>query len=161
MENENLEETVSGNSPDPVEGEEVSPVPETDILPSEEIVEDVEETAPPVSENETGRDAAVLGPEENGETENENTYEMENGNEDFYDSVSGNGIMGDSPGADAPATYVVNYYMTEVPAQDVVPLWENNISNFSTSEMLLFLIFLLLLVQFVHNIFKGSHWLKG
>ena len=63
MENEIMEETVSGNTTDPVEGEENTPVSETDILPSEEIMEDVTETAPPVSEGETGGSTAVLVPE--------------------------------------------------------------------------------------------------
>ena len=126
-------------------------------------MENGEETTPDIPENQTGVDAAVLDPEEEtGETEEENIYEMENGNEDFYGSVSNNDIMGDGSGSDAPPDYnVTNYYTMEVPAEEVIPLWENSISNFSTSEMLLFLIFLLLLAQFIHKIFKGSHWLKG
>ena len=179
MENENIEEIIPEGTPDPVEGEESIPDTSPDILPDETDMENGEETIDDVPSDETGGDSSLLIPEEapeevpeetpeetleeeTGETENEDIYEMENGNEDFYGSVSDNGIMGDGTDADAPANYnVTNYYTTEVPAEEVIPLWENSISNFSTSEMLLFLIFLLLLVQFVHKIFKGSHWLKG
>ena len=163
MENEIIEEVVQEVPSDPVETEENIPDSPPDVLPGETDMENGEETVDDVPSDETGGDSSVLVPEEETpeeETENEDIYEMENGNEDFYDSVSDNDFVGDGSGSDASADYnVTNYYSMET--EEVIPLWENNISNFSTSEMLLFLIFILLLVQFIHNLFKGSHWLKG
>ena len=155
MENENITENIPEGTPDPVELKEDTPVPETGVLSDTEIVEDVPETSGDVPQNEDIPDSSILGEI----TEQENIYEMENGNENFYESVSDNGLMGNSSDTDASSGSVTNYYTMET--EEVIPLWENKISNFSTSEMLLFLIFLLLLVQFIHNIFKGSHWLKG
>lgn len=155
MENENITEIIPEGTPVPVEVKEDTPVPETGVLSDTEIVEDIPETSGDVPEGEDIPDSSVL--EEI--TEQENIYEMENGKENFYESVSDNGFMGDGFDTGAPADSVTNYYTMET--EEVIPLWENKISNFSTSEMLLFLIFLLLLVQFIHNIFKGSHWLKG
>ena len=155
MENENITENIPEGTPDPVEVKEDTPVFETDVLSGTEIVEDGPETSGDVPQNEDIPDSSVL--EEI--TEQENIYEMENGNENFYESVSDNGLMGNSSDTGVPSGSVTNYYAMET--EEVIPLWENKISNFSTSEMLLFLIFLLLLVQFIHNIFKGSHWLKG
>jgi len=177
MENEIIEEVIQDVPTDPVETETDIPVSEETVLPDQETLEDVPETAPDVPPNENISDSSILddaetipeenleetlteSEEENGDIENENIYEMENGYEDFYESVSGNDI-GDG-GSASPVTgdtYVTYNYTMET--EEVIPLWENNISNFSTSEMLLFLIFILLLVQFIHNLFKGSHWLKG
>lgn len=180
MENEIIEEVVQEVPTDPVETETDISVSEETVLPDQETLEDVPETAPDVSPDENNSDSPILddvetipeenleetltgSEEENGDIENENIYEMENGYENFYESVSGNGIGdGGSTSSDVDTgdgIYVTNYYTMET--EEVIPLWENNISNFSTSEMLLFLIFILLLVQFIHNLFKGSHWLKG
>ena len=155
MEHENITEIIPDVASDLVETKENTAVFETDLLSVSETLEDVPETFSDVSEDEAFPDTPDVG----GVTENETIYEMENGNEDFYDSVSDNGLMGNSSDTDASSGSVTNYYTMET--EEVIPLWENKISNFSTSEMLLFLIFLLLLVQFIHNIFKGSHWLKG
>ena len=181
MENEIIEEVIPEVPTDSVETETDISVSEETILPDQETLEDVPETAPDVSPDEDFSDSPILGEEETtpeiesttpeeipeteidgegGEFEDENYVEMENGYDDFYDSVSVNDI-GDG-GSASPVTgdtYVTYNYTME--QEEIIPLWENNISNFSTSEMLLFLIFILLLVQFIHNLFKGSHWLKG
>ena len=165
MENEIIEEVVQEVPTDSVETETDISVSEEIVLPDQETFEDVPETVPDVPTDENITDSPILGDtetnteEENGDTDNENSVDMENGNEDFYDAVSGNDVGDGGSTSSADDTYVTNYYTMET--EEVIPLWENNISNFSTSEMLLFLIFILLLVQFIHNLFKGSHWLKG
>lgn len=164
MENEYIEETIPENTEIPVENpsdpeilpSDVVPAPEVQETPSDVLPDENISDSPVLEETETGTETT----EENGEIENEEIVEMENGNEDFYDSVSGNDIGdGSTSSSGTDDTYVTNFYTME--ETEVVPLWDMNISEFSTSEMLLFLIFILLLVQFIHNIFKGSHWLKG
>ena len=172
MENEIITEIVPDVPQAPVETETDIPVPET--LPDVEIVENVSPSVEDVSTDENIPDTPILEEEipetnldpetnieintENGDFENEI---MENESESSTDTgnLSGNADynVGSVSGNDVQP-YTVNYYAETT---ETIPLWENNISNFSTSEMLLFLIFILLLVQFIHNIFKGSHWLKG
>lgn len=93
-----------------------------------------------------------------GELTNEKDNKLESGSGTGSDSLSGDADV-DRESDVAIPDYVVNYYMAV--EEEPSPLWEKNLSDFSTSEMLLFLIFLLLLVQFVHKIFKGSHWFRG
>lgn len=174
MENEIITEIIPDVSETPVEAQTDPPVLETDVLPPAETLEDVPPSAPDVPTSEDFPDSPVLDGEmpetnldqnldpenniENGDMENETTV-LDNGNETGAGSVSGNDIGdGSTPSDMDELPYTLNYYAETT---ETIPLWENNISNFSTSEMLLFLIFILLLVQFIHNIFKGSHWLKG
>lgn len=171
MENENIQENIPETTPDAVEIETDIPVSETDMVPAPETTETTSDVLPdenisdsPILEEEipeTNLDPN-LDPEtsmEIGETENETTEILDNGNETNTGSLSDNDIGdGSTPSDMDKLPYTINYYAETT---ETIPLWENNISNFSTSEMLLFMIFLLLLVQFIHNIFKGSHWLKG
>ena len=174
MENEIMEEIIPDVSETPVEGQTDTPVLETDVLPPAETLEDVPSTAPDVPTSEDIPDSPVLDGEmpetnldqnldleniiENGDMENENiTDGSESGTDNSNLSGDADHNVGSVSGNDLQP-YTVNYYAETT---ETIPLWENNISNFSTSETLLFLIFILLLVQFIHNIFKGSHWLKG
>ena len=147
MENEILEKNISQNSQNPLESEENASLHPEDVLFSETILEDEAGASASVPESETNEVSDVL---ESGEVKNE----------DIYNSVSDN-AMSFLDGYGGSSSAVTNYYSLEMPAEEVVPLWEKQISDFSTTEMLLFLIFLLLLVRFVHDIFKGSHFLKG
>lgn len=172
MENEIMEENILETQETPLESEENNQVlPENDI-PDTPVVEDVPESPDNVPESEVVTDSAVLEEtetetdiieesgttKEDGEIADEEIVYMQNGNEDFYSSLSGNDVMGDSSGTSG-TTYVTNYY--EIVEEQTLPLWESNISDLTSTDMLLFMIFILLLVQFIHNLFKGSHWFKG
>lgn len=159
MENENIENNLLENTEIPLEDSENTPVLPEDVLPDEEIVEEIEESVEDVLENETSNDTTdktvtVVG------SGNETYVEMNNGAEEFYDSVSDNNFdYEEIYDTSTTHTYVTNVY--EVVEEPSVPLWESDISELNTTDTLLFLILLLLLVQFIHNIFKGSHWFKG
>ena len=78
------------------------------------------------------------------------------GNNAFSYGVSDNDI---GNGGSYTNYYVTNVY--EVVQEKEVPnIWETNISDFGTTDFLLFMIFILLLVQFLHKLFKGSHWFR-
>lgn len=152
MENENIENNVLENTESPVEDPANSPVLPEDVLPNEETLEEIQETTENLSENETGDDSTtVTTVGSNGET----YVEMTDGSESFYDE---NMEFSYDEITDT-YNYITNVY--EVVEEPSVPLWESDISELNTTDTLLFLIFLLLLVQFIHNIFKGSHWFKG
>lgn len=171
MENEIMEENILEIQETPLESEENNPVSETDVVPDKEVVEAVPETSSNVPEGEDIADSTVLGEtetetevigetktiEENGETADEEIVHMQDGSEDFYTALSDNDIVGDSSGSSGD-TYYVTY---EIVQEESPLLWDSNISDLSSTDMLLFMIFLLLLVQFIHNLFKGSHWFKG
>ena len=159
MENENIENNILENTESPVEDPTSSSVLPQDVLPNEETMEEIQETAQDVLENETSNDTTdktvtVVG------SGNETYVEMNNGAEEFYDSVSDNNFdYEEIYDTSTSHTYVTNVY--EVVEESSVPLWESDISELNTTDTLLLLIFLLLLVQFIHNIFNGSHWFKG
>ena len=141
-------------------------IPTTDILYDEEnletgeiSVEELPQTPsseiPPVLEDNYEDEMEI----ENGEIENdENIVEIENGSENVFGDVSGNDIDFGSYYDTLPNYYVTNVY--EVVEEVETPLWIKDFSDYTTTEMLLFLIFILLFVQFVHKLFKGSHWFK-
>lgn len=159
MENENIENNILENTESPMEDPTNSPVLPEDVLPNEETMEEIQAPTQDVLENEAGNDSTgktvtVVG------SGNETYVEMNNGAEEFYDSVSDNNFdYEEIYDTSTTHTYVTNVY--EVVEEPSVPLWESDISELNTTDTLLFLILLLLLVQFIHNIFKGSHWFKG
>ena len=154
MENENIENNLLENTQSPVEDPENYPVLPEDVLPSEEIVEEMEETIEDVHEDETSNDISqstttIVG------SDGETFVEMNDGSEEFYDSDT----EFDYDEITDTYNYVTNVY--EIVEEEEMPLWESDISELGRTDTLLLLIFLLLLVQFIHNIFKGSHWFKG
>lgn len=152
MENENFESNILENTESPMENPTNSPVLPEDVLPNEETMEEIQETTENLSEDEIGDDSTtVTTVGSNGET----YVEMTDGSESFYDE---NMEFSYDEITDT-YNYITNVY--EVVEEPSVPLWESDISELNTTDTLLFLIFLLLLVQFIHNIFKGSHWFKG
>ena len=173
MENENIEESLLETTETPLESEENNPVPETDTVLVQETLENVPETSDDVSDSENVTDSPILEEteteteiveetetetaEENGEVTNEEIVFMQDGSEDFYSTLSGNDVMGDGS-ASSGDTYYVTY---EVVQEESPLLWDSNILELSSTDMLLFMIFLLLLVRFIHDFFKGSHWFKG
>lgn len=159
MENENIENNLLENSQSPLEDPENNSFLTTDVLPSEEIVEEIEEPVEDVLENEIIDDipqstVTIVG--SGGET----YVETDNGYDDIFNSVSDNEISyEDIMDTSTEHTYVTNVY--EIVEEEETPLWDSDISELGRTDTLLLLIFLLLLVQFIHNIFKGSHWFKG
>lgn len=154
MENENIENNIMENTESPLEVPEISPDFTTDVLPNQEIVEEMQETIEDVHENETGNDISqstttIVG------SDGEIFVEMNDGSEDFYDTNT----EFDYDEIMDTYNYVTNVY--EIVEEEEIPLWESDISELGRTDTLLLLIFLLLLVQFIHNIFKGSHWFKG
>lgn len=154
MENENIENNLLENTQSPVENPENNPDITTDVLPSDEIVEEMEETIEDVYEDETNNDipqstVTIVG------SDGETFVEMNDGSEEFYDTNT----EFDYDEITDTYNYVTNVY--EIVEEEEMPLWESDISQLGRTDTLLFLIFLLLLVQFIHNIFKGSHWFKG
>lgn len=154
MENENIENNIMENTQSPVEDPENNPVLTTDVLPSEKIVEEMEETIEDVYEDEIGNDISqstttIVG------SDGETFVEMNDGSEEFYDTNT----EFDYDEITDTYNYVTNVY--EIVEEEEIPLWDSDISELGRTDTLLFLIFLLLLVQFIHNIFKGSHWFKG
>ena len=159
MENENIENNLLENTQSLVEDPESNPALPEDVLPGEEIVEEIEEPVEDVLENEIIDDipqstVTIVG--SGGET----YVETDNGYDDFFNSVSDNEISyEDIMDTSTEHTYVTNVY--EIVEEEKTPLWDSDISELGRTDTLLLLIFLLLLVQFIHNIFKGSHWFKG
>lgn len=157
MENENIQDVLSEISTSPMEDPTNSSVLPEDVLPNEEVMEEVQESVEDVLEGEISNDSTdktvtIVG------SGNETYVEMNNGEEDFY-SVSDNNLSyEDIVDSSTNHTYVTNVY--EIVEEPSIPLWESDISELNTTDTLLLLIFLLLLVQFIHNIFKGSHWFK-
>lgn len=157
MEYENMENILPEVPEAPVEGETDIPILPEDVLPNEEVMEEVQESVEDVPPSETSNDSTdktvtIVG------SGNETYVEMNNGEEDFY-SVSDNNLSyEDIVDPSTNHTYVTNVY--EIVDEPSIPLWESDISELNTTDTLLLLIFLLLLVQFIHNIFKGSHWFK-
>lgn len=152
MENENIENNILENTESPMEDSTNSPVLPEDVLPNEETMEEIQETTENLSEDEIGDDSTtVTTVGSNGET----YVEMTDGSESFYDE---NMEFSYDEITDT-YNYITNVY--EVVEEPTIPLWDSDISELGTTDTLLFLIFLLLLVQFIHNIFKGSHWFKG
>ena len=155
MENENIENNLLENTQSTVEDPENNPVLTPDVLPSEEIVEEMEETIEDVHEDETSNDISqstttIVG------SDGETFVEMNDGSEEFYDSDT----EFDYDEIMDTYNYVTNVYEI-VEEEEEAPLWDSDISELGRTDTLLLLIFLLLLVQFIHNIFKGSHWFKG
>lgn len=72
------------------------------------------------------------------------------------DNLPENEITGDS--SSGSTYYVTNVY--EIVEEQASPLWDSSFHDMSAEVLLLCMIFLLLLVQFVHSFFKGSHWFK-
>lgn len=171
MENEIIEENILETPSIPLEGEENNPVSETGVVSGQETLEDVPETPDIVPEDETVSDSPILEKtetetdiaketeviENNGEVTNEEIVYMQDGSENFYPSLSVNDVLGDASGSSGD-TYYVTYEIVE---EESSLLWDSNISELSSTDMLLFMIFLLLLAQYIHNLFKGSHWFKG
>ena len=159
MENENIKNNLLENTESSVEDPENTPVLPENVLPDEEIVEEIEASVEDVLENEIIDDipqstVTIVG--SGGET----YVETDNGYDDFFDSVSDNEISyEDIMDTSTEHTYVTNVY--EIVEEEETPLWDSDISELGRTDTLLLLIFLLLLVQFIHNIFKGSHWFKG
>ena len=154
MENENIENNLLENTQSPVEDPENYPVLPEDVLPSEEIVQEMEETVEDVHEDEISNDISqstttIVG------SDGEIFVEMNDGSEEFYDTNT----EFDYDEIMDTYNYVTNVY--EIVEEEEMPLWDSDISELGRTDTLLLLIFLLLLVQFIHNIFKGSHWFKG
>ena len=154
MENEYIEEFVPEVQGDSLENTENMEIPTENVLPSMENMEEIQETTDKLFENEIGGTVTIVG------SNNETYVDMNDGSEDFYDSLSDNDISyEDIMDSSTEHTYVTNVY--EIVEEEEIPLWESDISELGRTDTLLLLIFLLLLVQFIHNIFKGSHWFKG
>lgn len=168
LENEILEETppdVVETPPDPVEDmENIQEFP-VDI-PSDDEMEITGETEilPPVVEGDTVdvleenlEDELEVVPEEVPEEVLEDLEEITVSD----NSISDNSISSTGDGNASSVSYTANYITMAAEEEPNYFEWQKPFSEFTTSEMLLLCIFLLLLVEFVHKIFKGSHWFKG
>lgn len=178
MENE-MEEIIQENSPDMLESEETMEIPVQDNLSDTEIVEEIQMPSDNLPENEITGDSSLIGESEQETIENTepgtispviediNTEESvaedsgqvleEDSKEAEYESLSGNSIQpGDS--SSGSTYYVTNVY--EIVEEQASPLWDSSFHDMSAEALLLCMIFLLLLVQFIHSFFKGSHWFK-
>ena len=159
MENENIEELIPEVQDNPVENTENIEILQENVLSDSENLEEIEEPLTDVLENEIIGNIpeptlTIVG--SNGEI----YVEMENGYDDAFESVSDNDISYDEiMDTSTVHNYVTNVY--EIVEEEEKPLWDSDISELGRTDTLLLLIFLLLLVQFIHNIFKGSHWFKG
>ena len=158
MENENNENNVAevteSNLENQESGENISP---SDI-PDNEVGEDVPQTSDEVLENENSEVSSVVDENEVELLVPEITGNETNMETDILDGDSNN-FVNDELNPYTPNTYVTNVY--EVVEEPVIPFWDSSFAEMSTTDTLLFLIFILLLVQFIHNFFKGSHWFKG
>ena len=151
MENEVIEE----NTQDILEVSPAAEILQADVLENENVFPSVFSVGENGDEfKDSEMDKLIDGELDNGE----NIIETENGMDFDFESVS------DNDGVFVPYDNLMsNYYVTnvyEVTKEDEIPLWETNIQDLGTTDFLLFLIFILLLVQFIHNLFKGSHWFK-
>lgn len=158
MENENNENNVAevteSNLENQESGENISP---SDI-PDNEVGEDVPQASDEILENENNEVSSVVDENEEDLLVPETTSNESDLETDVLYGDSNNSV-GNEFNSSTPNTYVTNVY--EVVEEPTIPFWENNIAELSVTDTLLFLIFILLLAQFIHNIFKGSHWFKG
>lgn len=158
MENENMEKELQDNETDILENQKSGKdVPPSDI-PDNEVGEDVPQTSDEILENENSEVSSVVDENEVELLDPEITGNETNMETDILDGDSGD-FVGDGFNSYTPDTYVTNVY--EVVEDPAVPFWDSSLAELSTTDTLLFLIFILLLAQFIHNIFKGSHWFKG
>lgn len=179
MEYENeMEEIIQDVVPDVLESEEIVEIPETDTIPDPETPEEIQTPSDPVSENETAGDLSLTEettPDETDQNETDQsdadpgeTDQDENGSEEADltetgseetspGTISGNSVEGESPSS-GDTYYVTNIY--EIVEETEVPLWDSSFRDMSAEVLLLCLIFFLLLAQFLHSFFKGSHWFK-
>ena len=158
MENENNENNVAAVTESNLEnqesGENISP---SDISDNE-VGEDVPQDSDEILENENNEVSSVVDENEEELLDPEITGNETNMETDILDGDSNN-FVNDELNPYTPNTYVTNVY--EVVEEPAVPFWDSSLAELSTTDTLLFLIFILLLAQFIHNIFKGSHWFKG
>lgn len=172
MENE-MEEIIQDIPQDVLESEETVEIYEEDSVPDPETPEEIQTPSDPVSENETAGDPSLTEettPDETdqNETDQDETDQNENGSEEADlpetgseetspGTISGNSAEGESPSS-GDTYYVTNIY--EIVEETEVPLWDSSFRDMSAEVLLLCMIFLLLLAQFIHSFFKGSHWFK-
>lgn len=175
LENEIMEENteiIPDTAPDPVENlenMEESPVDVPDDIENGDTGE-IENVSPDVVPGDT---LPEEGGEDVGEIENdvtilpdndvaqqeEDTSISENSTTSQVTDIGEGAASSTVSGNGAGYSYTANYYTLQ--EEQPQPFqWEKPLADFTTSEMLLFLIFLLLLVRFVHDIFKGSRWFK-
>ena len=159
LENEILEETPPDilETP-PAEVENLENIQEFPVdIPADDEMEIVGETETLPNDLE-GTEEVLEGTEEGleGDTQDELIEGSEEGL--VEDTLSGNDL--DIEKISAPVSYTANYITMAAEEEPNYFEWQKPFSEFTTSEMLLLCIFLLLLVEFVHKIFKGSHWFK-
>lgn len=160
LENEILEETPPHilETP-PAEVENVENIQESPLdIPTDNEMEITGETENLPNDLE-GTEEVLEATEEvlEGDTQEEFIEGAEEGLEE--DTLSGNDL--DIEKISAPVSYTANYITMAAEEEPNYFEWQKSFSDFTTSEMLLLCIFLLLLVEFVHKIFKGSHWFKN
>ena len=158
MENENMENIVQEIPESNLENQAGNEVLSPDNVSVQEVVEDVPETSFNVPEDESGEVSSVVDENEEELLVPETTSNESDLETDVLYGDSNNSV-GNEFNSSTPNSYVTNVY--EVVEEPTIPFWENNIAELSVTDTLLFLIFILLLAQFIHNIFKGSHWFKG
>lgn len=160
IENEILEETppdILETPPAEVENVENIQEPSLDI-PADDEMEIAGETETLPNDLE-GTEEGLEDTEDilEGDTQDELIDGSEEGLEE--DSLSGNDL--DIEKISSPVSYTANYITMAAEEEPSYFEWQKPFSEFTTSEMLLLCILLLLLVEFVHKIFKGSHWFKN
>ena len=155
-----FDETIQGNEEIPMENQESGTDSPPSDIPSNEVVEDVPETSDNVSQDENIADSSVIADETGSEDETGGetgsvgySLSSDGSSVDGYDLSEIESVLGN---IDSNITEFFN----EIRFPETVNFWEMDISKLSTTDTLLFMIFLILLVQFVHNIFKGSHWFR-
>ena len=153
LENEILEETPPDLLETPsAEVENVENIQEPPVdVPADDEMEIIGET------ETLPNDLEVIEEGLEGDTQEGLIEGAEDGLEE--DTLSGNDL--DVEKITSPVSYTANYITMAAEEEPNYFEWQKSFSEFTTSEMLLLCIFLLLLVEFVHKIFKGSHWFKN
>ena len=152
LENEILEETppdILETPPAEVENLENIQEPSLDI-PADDEMEIIGETETLPNDLEVTEEGLE------GDTQEGLIEGAEEGLEE--DTLSGNDL--DIEKITSPVSYTANYITMAAEEEPNYFDWQKPFTEFTTSEMLLLCIFLLLLVEFVHKVFKGSHWFK-
>ena len=104
-------------------------------------------------------------------SEGDNTYEDDLESEDGSEDGSDDGVSFFSEDFQNDFSDAVSFLesidtkveelLTEIKDTTPVDLWKSKLSELSSTDTLLLMIFMVLFAQFLHNIFKGSRWLRG
>lgn len=140
-------ETVSYN-------EVLVPDQQEDSSVGEEIILEVEENSSDLLEDELfSKESVSVNQPEIIEQDYEILVPLDS------DGISGNSISSNSiPNEDFPVYENIVYAVGDPVSPGT--FFTTSINELSSTDTLLFLIFCILLVNFIHNIFKGSHFLR-